>query len=308
MSKEQWKQVLERAFAQFDGRASYEKKWGVSGVISVQVAGARLKTKYGGLKEEAICACFTAVVDLSNIANISPKTRFVDLGSGIGQIAMQIHACTRAHSTGVELAPSRHKHAMALAYYMHYFGKALKGPIPFLNLEWDSQGPSPFQLLEGNFTDPKLFKSSVASADVIFFNNYGHWFSGRRDFTADVEGELEQLLQQQKCKGKTLITMQELADPPQPWMQGMCCSLTFPLPDCLFISFHFFPRYFFCSLHFACCYSTSPAISSARSMMSKNVHQNAKLCLPINAAGHLMTGPTTFISIGCDVCQIYGQK
>eukprot|EP00040_Diaphanoeca_grandis_P031614 m.189509 g.189509 ORF g.189509 m.189509 type:complete len:390 (+) comp32374_c1_seq8:208-1377(+) len=91
---------------------------------------------------------------------IKPTDRFIDLGSGVGQVVLQVAAegmCISSFGVEKQEAPARYASDMGVAFkkIMKWFGKA----------------HGKFDIRQGDFLDEE-FRDRIQQADVIFVNNY----------------------------------------------------------------------------------------------------------------------------------------
>ncbi|CAM9127947.1 unnamed protein product [Chrysoparadoxa australica] len=208
MTHSQWKKVLKTAFEELaeGGRDDFEARKGITGCIEVD--GRR--TMYGSLYEGGVS-------QLIEMARINQATNFLDIGSGIGQVVMQVAALTGAKCTGIEVAPKRHDAACEL----------LDQVIATAEQQTDmrvaelSKLRDRVDLIKADFTKQE---DVIKSADVIFFNNFAGWFSQKENDrtkpgTSCGEDKLVRMLANRR--GFHLITLEELLTPPKAWVVQM---------------------------------------------------------------------------------------
>lgn len=204
LSAEQWRKCLDMAFQKgWDGRDGLERKL-VGGRSKV---GDR-ETMYGGLYSNA-------VEEVIKVANITKDDRFFDVGSGIGQVVMQVALRTGAKSLGVELDEKRHQEAVKLRGYLHDQLLEEEHTQAAGALIDDSK----VTLMHGCFTSTE---ESIIGSNVIFFNNAGGHFHGCKAGENPQKGEqkfenkLIEILK--KCEtGTKLITVEDMVNLPRGW-------------------------------------------------------------------------------------------
>lgn len=103
---------------------------------------------------------FDLVCQMVDQINISPDDIFVDLGSGVGQVVLQVAASTRAKICfGIEKAetPARYAEGMDKMFrkWMKWFGKKC----------------GDYQLIKGDFLVDE-HREKIMSASVVFVNNF----------------------------------------------------------------------------------------------------------------------------------------
>jgi len=97
-------------------------------------------------------------------ARITDTDSFLDIGSGIGQVCLQVAATVGCPAVGVELLEIRHRMGLVLQKtHEDHNHLLLCGPV---------------KLIHGDFTDPK-FKNIVVAATVLFINNACGTFAER---------------------------------------------------------------------------------------------------------------------------------
>mmetsp|Transcript_56317 Transcript_56317/g.82342 ORF Transcript_56317/g.82342 Transcript_56317/m.82342 type:complete len:510 (+) Transcript_56317:591-2120(+) len=118
------------------------------------------------------------VEEMIKKVQITHQARFLDIGSGIGTVVVQVAATAGCYSAGIEVDGSRA--ALATAYKEEFLESSETHGLRKL-----------IDLQHGSFLD---FHDLVAQATVIFFNNASGWFSG----------EKENPERQKKARGKKL--------------------------------------------------------------------------------------------------------
>jgi len=109
---------------------------------------------YGETSFELICQI------LDKLHPIGRENKFVDLGSGVGQVVLQVAALTNCSmSLGIEKANTPAKYAEQykdhFIFWMNFHGKEV----------------SPFKLMKGDFLNP-LYYEEIKECSIIFVNNY----------------------------------------------------------------------------------------------------------------------------------------
>ncbi|XP_059099088.1 histone-lysine N-methyltransferase, H3 lysine-79 specific-like [Tigriopus californicus] len=109
---------------------------------------------YGETSFELICQI------LDKLTPISSDNKFVDLGSGVGQVVLQVAALTTcSFSLGIEKAntPARYAKEMEtnFRYWMSFYGKIY----------------SPFKLVHGDFLDA-VHRPGILASTIVFVNNF----------------------------------------------------------------------------------------------------------------------------------------
>eukprot|EP00095_Tigriopus_kingsejongensis_P006310 maker-scaffold61_size441589-snap-gene-3.32 protein:Tk06310 transcript:maker-scaffold61_size441589-snap-gene-3.32-mRNA-1 annotation:"histone h3" len=109
---------------------------------------------YGETSFELICQI------LDKLTPISEDNKFVDLGSGVGQVVLQVAALTNcSFSLGIEKANTPAKYAKEMEnsfrYWMAFYGKVY----------------SPFKLIHGDFLDVQ-HRPGILASTIVFVNNF----------------------------------------------------------------------------------------------------------------------------------------
>jgi H3 lysine-79-specific histone-lysine N-methyltransferase len=109
---------------------------------------------YGETSFELICQI------LDRMAPISSENNFVDLGSGVGQVVLQVAALTDcSFSLGIEKANTPAKYARdmekSFVFWMAFYGKSY----------------SPFRLVHGDFLEGKN-RPDILQSSIVFVNNF----------------------------------------------------------------------------------------------------------------------------------------
>jgi len=119
------------------------------------------------------------------LANLGTGDVFYDIGSGIGNVVMQVHAQTGCKAVGVEIRSELHCYAEQMQDILENRGKFFdKGKTKFVNIDATNKSIP--------FTD----------ASVIFINNYC--------FSPEVEEGLLEKFQHLLKEGAKVITMRNL--------------------------------------------------------------------------------------------------
>ncbi|EDO45397.1 predicted protein [Nematostella vectensis] len=103
---------------------------------------------------------FDLVAQMIREVPMGREKTFIDLGSGVGQVILQVAASGNVKECfGVEKAdtPARYAKEMDRCFrkWMHWFGKTYK----------------PFTLVKGDFLDEKM-RERLTTTDIIFVNNF----------------------------------------------------------------------------------------------------------------------------------------
>ena len=109
---------------------------------------------YGETSFELICQI------LDKLHPISGENKFVDLGSGVGQVVLQVAALTNCSvSLGIEKAniPARYARDMEkwFKFWMAFYGKLY----------------NPFKLVHGDFLDLR-HRPEILESTIVFVNNF----------------------------------------------------------------------------------------------------------------------------------------
>lgn len=149
-------------------------------------SGPRRDAMYGSVSEQFIQECIIERM------RIHKESNFLDIGSGIGQICIQVSACTGCKSIGVEVDKRRNDLAGQL---LQTFDQVLE------EIQCEGRLTPLVTLLEKKLEDSHV---EISASDCIFFDNFGPWFS-----------ELLPMFcrQLENCKaGTQCITMNSLID------------------------------------------------------------------------------------------------
>ena len=97
---------------------------------------------------------------LDQISPIKREDKFVDLGSGVGQVVLQVAALTDcSFSLGIEKVTTRASYAKDMEkwfrFWMAFYGKSFK----------------PFKLIAGDFFDPN-HQQAIVDSTIVFVNNF----------------------------------------------------------------------------------------------------------------------------------------
>uniref|UniRef100_A0A0K2TNK4 Histone-lysine N-methyltransferase, H3 lysine-79 specific n=1 Tax=Lepeophtheirus salmonis TaxID=72036 RepID=A0A0K2TNK4_LEPSM len=109
---------------------------------------------YGETSFELICQI------LDKLHPIGPENKFVDLGSGVGQVVLQVAALSDcSHCLGIEKSNIPAKYAQDLEkgfrFWMGFYGKKY----------------SDFKIVHGDFLD-KQYRSEILESTIVFVNNF----------------------------------------------------------------------------------------------------------------------------------------
>jgi H3 lysine-79-specific histone-lysine N-methyltransferase len=116
---------------------------------------------------------FELVAQMLDLLNLNPNDSFVDLGSGVGQVVLQVASGSNCGlSIGIEVAdiPSA---------YAELMGKTFQS-----SLQWFGRSSGHFELKKGDFLSEQ-YKELIQNASVIFVNNIM--------FGSQVEHQLKQI-------------------------------------------------------------------------------------------------------------------
>ncbi|GBG31482.1 Histone-lysine N-methyltransferase, H3 lysine-79 specific [Hondaea fermentalgiana] len=119
--------------------------------LAESVSGHQFRAQYGRANSHLVQTCIQE-------AQITRKDRFIDIGSGIGQVVLQIASCVGCPSIGIELLGGRHDTAKELERLHRHFAQASK------------IAPGCTLFIHGDFTAPK-HQELVSKATVFFVNN-----------------------------------------------------------------------------------------------------------------------------------------
>ena len=97
---------------------------------------------------------------LEHLSPIKKKDKFVDMGSGVGQVVLQVAALTDcSFSLGIEKATTPASYAKDMEkwfrFWMAFYGKSFK----------------PFKLIAGDFFDPN-HQQAIVDSTIVFVNNF----------------------------------------------------------------------------------------------------------------------------------------
>ena len=121
---------------------------------------------------------FDVICQAIDHANITENDTFIDLGSGVGQVVLQIAALTPCKfSCGIELGEWPNRYAEVSKKDKHFsiltnfaFLKVLD--VQFRSLmKWWGKKHGEFKLFKGDFLD-LVHSERLKQATVIFVNNY----------------------------------------------------------------------------------------------------------------------------------------
>jgi len=133
----------------------------VNQAYAIAVKDSNALNRYKGFSDQVYGeAGFELISELIRKVPIAKDTVFLDLGSGIGQVVLQVAAQAQCKAIGVELSevPAQYAEAMGAE-----FAEQLK-------LYNKSSGE--YKLLQGSFLEPKVLSDEELSrVDVIFCNN-----------------------------------------------------------------------------------------------------------------------------------------
>ena len=109
---------------------------------------------YGETSFELICQI------LDHIQPITSENKFVDLGSGVGQVVLQVAALTDCNvSLGIEKATTPANYAKDMEkwfrFWMGFYGKSFR----------------PFKLVPGDFLDLD-YREEILDSTIVFVNNF----------------------------------------------------------------------------------------------------------------------------------------
>lgn len=109
------------------------------------------------------------VQEMCERTRIGKNDKFVDVGSGIGQVIIQIAATIGCSCVGYEYIEQRHNHAVLLkTTFINILREAGVTGVDYLD--------SLIDLQQADFRD---YENSIGNASVIFFNNYGPFFDSQ---------------------------------------------------------------------------------------------------------------------------------
>uniref|UniRef100_A0A914W9R5 Histone-lysine N-methyltransferase, H3 lysine-79 specific n=1 Tax=Plectus sambesii TaxID=2011161 RepID=A0A914W9R5_9BILA len=133
------------------------------------------------------------------IDELKPKERdiFVDLGSGVGQLVVQMAGGSKVKkAVGIEIAsvPSQFAETMEREFsrWMKWYGKKFR----------------PFELHRDNFLDRKYRDLITKEATIVFINNYA--------FTSDLEAAIKRDLLSEMKDGTRIVSTKPYGNPSKP--------------------------------------------------------------------------------------------
>ncbi|CAM9090433.1 unnamed protein product [Ascophyllum nodosum] len=243
-----------------------DPKLGVKGsIVTKGVVGLM----YGSIYEDLVDFMFRCV-------GLSGSDRFLDIGSGIGQVVMQAAAWAGCASAGVEIVEKRHGVSVRLL-------GALRSVVAAAATEGDQEEDAKLhtealnkaRLIQGDFVEKW---DQVKDSTVIYLNNSGAWFkaeaqclvTGKEPSESTIQAALDLIslghntsdpanlaekastgdprrwlacaevklvgLLREMNHAVTLITMEALDDPPQAWTRR---EVAFPcLPETRVATYH----------------------------------------------------------------------
>jgi hypothetical protein len=121
---------------------------------------------------------------------------FVDIGSGIGQINIQVAATTLASNVGIELEKERFDCSLNL---LNVFDEVLE------KIGVEGRITPLVTFICGNFLD-KAHVPDITKGDVIFFDNFGPWFAGK------MASSFCELIVQKTADNTQIITVNQLME------------------------------------------------------------------------------------------------
>lgn len=160
----------------------------------------------------------SAVQKLTDALSIGPGDSFFDIGSGIGQVVLQVALCTGATSKGVELDEEWQSKALRLWQIMHkqLINEGHAEAAESINPKSTPAGR--VELLSGCFT---FCEEQIKDSSIIFFNNANGHFSGARASgdlkSSNLERSLVDILKKGNRSGQKLVTIDTIAEVPEGW-------------------------------------------------------------------------------------------
>jgi hypothetical protein len=118
-----------------------------------EVAGGQVRAQDGRATPALVAFCI-------EFAKIGSSDVFMDIGSGIGSVVLQVAAMTGCKAEGIELLEPRHRAALRLKE------------------AHDKEQPTNTQFHHGDFSQPE-FKDSITRSTVLFINNARSTFAER---------------------------------------------------------------------------------------------------------------------------------
>ena len=108
---------------------------------------------YGETSYDLVCQMIDHV-------NVTEEDTFIDLGSGVGQVVLQVAASTRCKMAwGVEKAEWPNRYAESMDYHFKRW------------MRWWGKHYGEYRLMKGDFLEEQ-HREKVNSANVIFVNNF----------------------------------------------------------------------------------------------------------------------------------------
>ena len=161
-------------------------------------------TMYGAVTE-------SFVEFLIQFSSLGRNDRFLDIGSGIGQVVMQVAATVGCVSYGIEIIKERHEAGITL---INALNKCIN-EVTFNDRALDNAILINSGMCEA-FKDPDIF-DRLKSCNVIFWNNAHGWFSDRNK--SHVSKDLHEIFMKEMLPtliiGTQIITVDELTIPAQ---------------------------------------------------------------------------------------------
>lgn len=169
MSYKEWCLALRLISEDSGGVSALESQQAIKGVKRCD--GRR--TMYGAIRAPLI-------QEMIQFAQVRKEDRFIDIGSGLGTVVLQMAAVTGCKATGIELEESRYTLSSMLNEELiktmeELEGREARGFIDDLK--------SRISMING---DIRQYEQEIISSTRIYFNNHGVWF----DETASKQGEI----------------------------------------------------------------------------------------------------------------------
>jgi len=169
ISYKEWCLALQVVSEDSGGVSSLENMSAIKGVKRCD----GMRTMYGAIRAPLI-------QEMIRFAGVTRQDRFLDIGSGLGTVVLQMAAVTGCHATGIELEASRFT-----------ISSMLSEELIHLMAELSTSRETGFvadlkNRIEMKNEDVRDHEETILQSTVIYFNNHGVWF----DETSSKQGEI----------------------------------------------------------------------------------------------------------------------
>ena len=176
MSNYAFRMAISLTYKRLGGdREAFEGKGGgTKGATVFDEKDTSIRFQYGGMSESFI-------QEMCERCCVGKDDTFVDIGSGIGQIVIQVAATMGCKSWGYEVVEQRHNHAILLK--RTFIDVLRDGKV--LGVDYVD---SLIELHCAKFQDRS---KEISAASVIFFNNFAHYFTQLMDAFVENVGSMK---------------------------------------------------------------------------------------------------------------------